>query len=81
MMPAPTKVQPSGSVRQTSQSSASPQASIGDGCGQPVVGRVTLGAVHFIEALDKGVDLGAQSKYIIYTLEAHKEDIKRDILS
>lgn len=36
---------------------------------------------YLVEALDKGVDLGAQSKYIIYTLEAHKEDIKRDILS
>jgi len=36
---------------------------------------------YLVEALDKGVDLGAQSKYIIYTLEAHKEDIKKDILS
>lgn len=36
---------------------------------------------YLVEALDKGVDLGAQSKYIIHTLEAHKEDIKKDILS
>lgn len=36
---------------------------------------------YLVEALDKGVDLGAQSKYIIHTLEAHKEDIKKDILA
>jgi len=36
---------------------------------------------YLVEALDKGVDLGTQSKYIIHTLEAHKEDIKKDILS
>lgn len=36
---------------------------------------------YLVEALDKGVDLGAQSKYIVHTLEAHKEDIKKDILS
>ncbi len=36
---------------------------------------------YLVEALDKGIDLGAQSKYIIHTLEAHKEDIKKDILS
>jgi len=36
---------------------------------------------YLVEALDKGVDLGAQSKYIIHTLEAHKEDIKKDVLS
>lgn len=36
---------------------------------------------YLVEALDKGVDLGAQSKYIVATLEAHKEDIKKDILA
>jgi hypothetical protein len=36
---------------------------------------------YLVEALDKGVDLGAQSKYIIHTLEAHKDDIKKDILA
>lgn len=36
---------------------------------------------YLVEALDKGVDLGAQSKYIIHTLEANKEEIKKDILS
>lgn len=36
---------------------------------------------YLVEALDKGIDLGVQSKYIIHTLEAHKEDIKKDILS
>lgn len=36
---------------------------------------------YLVEALDKGVDLGAQSKYIIHTLETHKEDIKKDILA
>lgn len=38
-------------------------------------------ASYLAEALDKGVDLGAQSKYIIHTLEAHKDDIKKDVLS
>lgn len=36
---------------------------------------------YLVEALDKGIDLGVQSKYIIHTLETHKEDIKKDILS
>lgn len=36
---------------------------------------------YLVEAMDKGIDVGAQSKYIIRTLEAHKEDIKKDILS
>lgn len=38
-------------------------------------------SAYLVEALDKGVDLGAQTKYILYTLEAHKEDIKKDVLS
>ena len=38
-------------------------------------------ASYLVEALDKGIDLGAQSKYIVRTLEEHKEDIKKDILS
>lgn len=36
---------------------------------------------YLVEALDKGIDLGTQSRYIIATLEAHKEDIKKDILA
>lgn len=36
---------------------------------------------YLVEALDKGIDLGAQSKYIVHTLETHKEDIKKDILA
>lgn len=36
---------------------------------------------YLVEAMSKGIDLGSQSKYIIATLEAHKEDIKKDILA
>lgn len=36
---------------------------------------------YLVEALDNGVDLGVQTKYVLHTLEAHKEDIKKDILS
>jgi hypothetical protein len=36
---------------------------------------------YIVETLDKGVDLGAQSAYILHTLEQHKEDIKKDVLS
>lgn len=36
---------------------------------------------YIVETLDKGVDLGAQSAYIIRTLETHKEDIKKDVLA
>lgn len=36
---------------------------------------------YIVETLDKGVDLGAQSAYILHTLEKHKEDIKKDVLS
>lgn len=36
---------------------------------------------YIVETLDKGVDLGAQSAYILRTLEAHRDDIKRDVLS
>lgn len=36
---------------------------------------------YIVETLDKGVDLGAQSAYIVRTLETHKEDIKKDVLS
>jgi len=32
-----------------------------------------------IEALQHNVDLGAQTKYIIETLETHKEDLKKEI--
>lgn len=36
---------------------------------------------YLTEALENGIDLGAQSKYIIHTLEAQKEAIKKDVLS
>ena len=36
---------------------------------------------YLVETLDKGVDLGAQSAYIVRTLESHKEDIKKDVLT
>lgn len=36
---------------------------------------------YIVETLDKGVDLGAQSAYVLRTLEAHKDDIKQDVLS
>lgn len=36
---------------------------------------------YLTEALENGIDLGAQSKYIIHTLEAQKEEIKKDVLS
>ena len=36
---------------------------------------------YIAESLDKSVDLGAQTAYIIATLESHKEDIKKDILA
>ena len=36
---------------------------------------------YLIESLDKNVDLGAQMKYIITSLESHKNDIKKDVLS
>lgn len=36
---------------------------------------------YIVETLDKGIDLGAQSSYIMRTLEAHKEDMKKDVLS
>lgn len=36
---------------------------------------------YIAESLGNNVDLGAQSMYIIRTLEEHKEDIKRDSLS
>lgn len=36
---------------------------------------------YLLEALDKGIDLGVQSKYIVHTLEANKENIKKDVLS
>jgi hypothetical protein len=38
-------------------------------------------ASYLTETLGNQVDLGAQSTYIFASLEAHKEDIKRDILS
>lgn len=36
---------------------------------------------YVVESLDKNVDLGAQMKYIIDSLEANKNEIKKDILS
>ncbi len=36
---------------------------------------------YIIESLDKSVDLGSQMKYIIASLEANKNEIKKDILS
>lgn len=36
---------------------------------------------YIIESLDKNVDLGSQMKYIINSLEANKNEIKKDILS
>lgn len=36
---------------------------------------------YLVESLDKNVDLGAQMKYIITSLEAQKADIKKDVLS
>ena len=36
---------------------------------------------YLIESLGNQVDLGAQSAYIFETLEKHKEEIKKDILS
>lgn len=36
---------------------------------------------YIAESLGNNVDLGAQSMYIIQTLEQHKEDIKRDTLA
>lgn len=36
---------------------------------------------YLLEALDKGIDLGVQTQYIIHTLEANKENIKKDVLS
>lgn len=38
-------------------------------------------ASYLTEALGNQVDLGAQGTHIIETLEAHKDDIKRDMLS
>ncbi len=35
---------------------------------------------YLVETLDKGVDLGAQAGYVVKMLEAHKEDIKKDVL-
>lgn len=37
-------------------------------------------ASYLAESLGNQVDLGAQTSYILQTLEAHKEDIKRDVL-
>ena len=34
---------------------------------------------YLVEALGEGVDLGSQRQYILQQLEAHKEDIKKDI--
>lgn len=36
---------------------------------------------YIIESLDQNVDLGSQMKYIIDSLEANKNEIKKDILS
>lgn len=38
-------------------------------------------ASYLAEALGSKVDLGAQTPYILETLEQHKEDIKRDVLA
>jgi hypothetical protein len=38
-------------------------------------------ASYLAESLGDQVDLGAQGPYILQTLEQHKEDIKRDVLS
>jgi F0F1-type ATP synthase membrane subunit b/b' len=38
-------------------------------------------SAYLLEALGSQVDLGAQSAYIFQALAAHKDDIKRDILS
>lgn len=38
-------------------------------------------SAYLIEALGSGVDLGAQSQYVLTTLEEHKEDIKKALLS
>ena len=34
---------------------------------------------YLAESLGGGVDLGAQMQYILSSLEAHKEDIKKDL--
>lgn len=36
---------------------------------------------YLLEALGNNVDLGAQAPYIMKSLEAHKEDIKKDIIA
>lgn len=36
---------------------------------------------YLVESLGSGVDLGAQADYIVQSLEAHKEDIKKDLAS
>ncbi len=36
---------------------------------------------YIAESLGNNVDLGAQSMYIVQTLETHKEDIKRDVMA
>ena len=36
---------------------------------------------YIVETLDKGVDLGAQSAYIVHMLDQHKEEIKKDVMS
>jgi hypothetical protein len=38
-------------------------------------------ASYISEALGSGVDLGAQMQFILASLEAHKEDIRKDLIS
>jgi hypothetical protein len=38
-------------------------------------------ASYISEALGSGVDLGAQMQFILTSLEAHKEEIRKDLLN